>query len=227
MKYFAFCDPSGGAVDSYVLAIARTSMITKKAILVGFWERKAPLNPDITTAEFAAILKDYELTTVTGDRYSAQWVVERFRSHGITYLVSERSKSEIFLEFLALANSGRVKIPHDKRLRAQFASLERKTSRSGADSVDHPASSHDDAANSVAGSLVLAAGALTARAKKFDPPFLLNCDPRVPGAPKRIPESQWPRYGPLTAEDLDPANSTGFGRPRSGGGGPSFGPGRR
>jgi len=220
MKYFAFVDPSGGANDSMVLAIARTSMVTKKGILVGYWEKRAPFNPDSVVTEFSDILRDYGLSTCTGDRYSAQWVVERFASHQIRYLVSERSKSEIFLEFLSLVNSGRVKIPSDKRLRAQFVSLERRTSRSGKDTVDHPASSHDDAANSVAGVLTMAASGLSTR--NTSPTcgvHVINCHPLM-GEPKRIPEKDWPNFGPPTAAQMDPANDAGF-RPSRG---PSFGP---
>jgi hypothetical protein len=223
MKYFGFCDPSGGSSDSMTLAVARTSLLTKRAVLVGYWEKRAPFNPHSVTSEFAGILRDYELATVVGDHYSAEWVISAFRSCGIAYLVSEKTKSEIFLEFLALSNSGRIRIPNDKRLRAQFISLERRTNTSGGkDSVSHPRSSHDDAANCCAGALCMAAGALTARANEFAPPFLLNCDPRVPGAPKPIPRENWPNFGPPTAEQMDPANDAGFRRPR----GPSFGRGR-
>jgi hypothetical protein len=157
MKYFGFCDPSGGSSDSMTLAIARTSIISKKAVLVGAWERRAPFNPDVVTEEFAEILRGYRLSVVTGDRYSAEWVRERFRTHGITYVTSEKTKSDIFLEFLAVVNSDRVRMPNNKRLRAQLVSLERRTSRSGKDTVDHPPGAHDDLANCVAGALVLAA----------------------------------------------------------------------
>jgi hypothetical protein len=158
MRYFAFCDPSGGSNDSMTLAIARSSVISKKAVLVGAWEKKAPFNPDSVVEEFAEILRGYRLTGVTGDRYSAEWVRERFRTRGVTYTPSEKTKSEMFLEFLALVNSDRVKIPSNKRLRAQLVSLERRTSRSGRDSVDHAPGAHDDVANAVAGALVLAVG---------------------------------------------------------------------
>lgn len=166
MTYFAFCDPSGGSNDSMTLGIARTAMLGNKSVLVGCWEKKAPFNPDAVVEEFARTLWEYHLTTVVGDRYSAEWVKERFRAHGVTYVSSERTESQIYLEFLALVNSGRVSIPNNKRLRTQLASLERRTSRSGRDSVDHPSGGHDDLANCVAGALVeAAAGAGT----KYEP----------------------------------------------------------
>ncbi len=46
----------------------------------------------------------------------------------------------------------------DKKLLAQLGNLERRTSRNGRDTVDHPPGGHDDIANSVAGAVVHAAG---------------------------------------------------------------------
>jgi len=157
VKYFAFVDPSGGSSDSMTLAVARRAILGKAAMLSGFWERRPPFSPDVVTEEFAEILKSYKITQVVGDRYGGEWPRERFRAHGISYVPSEKTKSEIFLEFLALVNSRRVKIPNNKRLRTQLVSLERRTSRGGRDSVDHAPRGHDDLANCVAGALVLAA----------------------------------------------------------------------
>jgi hypothetical protein len=39
----------------------------------------------------------------------------------------------------------------DQRLVTQLSSLERRTARSGRDSIDHPPGAHDDVANCVAG----------------------------------------------------------------------------
>jgi hypothetical protein len=41
---------------------------------------------------------------------------------------------------------------------AQFIGLERRTSRSGRDTVDHAPGAHDDIANAAAGAIVAAAG---------------------------------------------------------------------
>jgi hypothetical protein len=156
--YYAFVDPSGGSHDSMTLAVAHRSIL-KDSVLDGFWERRPPFSPDDVVREFAAILEGYRITKATGDRYSAQWVVERFREHGVTYAPSEKTRSELYIELVALVNARRVRIPGHNRLRTQILSLERRASRTGRDVVDHPPglSSHDDVANSVAGALVLAA----------------------------------------------------------------------
>lgn len=163
MKFFAFVDPSGGSADSMTLAVARRAVLGKAAVLSGFWERRPPFSPDAVTEEFAEILKSYQITQVLGDRYGGEWPRERFRVHGISYVPSEKSKSEIFLEFLALVNSRRVRVPNNKRLRTQLVTLERRVSRGGRDSVDHAPGGHDDLANAVAGALVSAARAMAPR----------------------------------------------------------------
>jgi hypothetical protein len=156
MKYFAFVDPSGGSADSMTLAVARRPLLGSAAVLAGHWERRPPFSPDAVVEEFAQILKGYKITQVVGDRYAGEWPRERFRVHGISYVPSERTRSEIYLEFLALVNSKRVRMPNNKRIRQQLVMLERRVSRGGRDSVDHAPGAHDDLANAVAGVLVLA-----------------------------------------------------------------------
>jgi hypothetical protein len=48
-------------------------------------------------------------------------------------------------------NSGRIELLDNQRLISQLAALERRTARSGKDSIDHSIGQHDDVANSIAG----------------------------------------------------------------------------
>jgi hypothetical protein len=66
------------------------------------------------------------------------------------------SKSEQYLNFLPQVNAQTVKLLDRDRTIYQFAALERRTSRSGRDSIDHPKNSHDDCCNAVAGAVYLA-----------------------------------------------------------------------
>lgn len=159
--YVAFVDPSGGSSDSMTLAIAHRNFLGK-AVCDAVFERKAPFNPDAVTEEFSTILKSYGIASVTGDAYGGEWPRQRFHVYGIAYRVSQKTKSQLLLETLALINSGRAKLPAEKKLRAQFLALERHVSRSGKDAVDHPPSGHDDVANSCAGALCLAANGIAA-----------------------------------------------------------------
>lgn len=162
-EYFAFVDVSGGMADSHAMAIAHKD--GDLAILDTARELKG--SPEVVTAEFSEVCKVYGLTTITGDRYGAAWVRERFASHGITYEPTERSKSEIYRELLPALNSERCRLLDLPKLEAQLVALERRTSYgSGRETIDHPkmANAHDDLANACAGALVLASGK-----KRFNP----------------------------------------------------------
>src|SRR5207249_485959 len=63
---------------------------------------------------------------------------------------------------MTLANSQRCELLDHPKLAAQFLGLERRTARGGRDSIDHGPGAHDDLANAVAGSLLLAAAVCTA-----------------------------------------------------------------
>jgi hypothetical protein len=51
---------------------------------------------------------------------------------------------------LALLNSTRIALLDDQRAFNQLVSLERRTARSGRDTIDHPPGQHDDLINSIA-----------------------------------------------------------------------------
>ena len=150
--YRSGCDPSGGARDSFTLAIAHDE--DGVAVLDCVVEVKAPFNPTSATEQMAATLKAYGLRATVGDRYAAEWVVDAFAKCGIKYQHSERDRSAIYLDVLPMFTSGCVRLLDNPRLTTQFASLERKTSSSGKDRVDHGPNGHDDLCNSVALALV-------------------------------------------------------------------------
>ena len=154
-RYYSFCDPSGGANDSFTAAIAHNDNGT--VVLDCLIEIKAPFNPDNATADIAVTLKSYNIHKTTADRYAAQWVVAAFARHGITLAHSERDRSQIYLDVLPLFSSGRVRLIDNQRLVSQFAALERRTFPTGKDRIDHSPGGHDDCANSAAGAMVLCA----------------------------------------------------------------------
>src|ERR1035437_4882057 len=151
-RYVGFCDPSGGSADSMTLAIAHKAGDT--AMLDAVREIRPPFNPESTVAEFCDLLKKYRISTVIGDRYGGEWVASQFRLHGVHYRASERTKSELFLDALPLINSRGAALLDNERVISQLCSLERHTTRSGKDSVDHPPGGHDDLINAAAGALV-------------------------------------------------------------------------
>jgi len=167
VRYYGFVDPSGGSVDSMTLGISHRA--GARVVLDLLREVKPPFSPEAVVRDFAATLKGYGISEVTGDRYGSQWVQERFRSADISYKPSERSRSDIYLELLPLLNSKRIALLDNARLIAQLVGLERHASRSGAETVDHGPGAHDDLCNAGAGALVLA----QSDRSSADPGFLL------------------------------------------------------
>lgn len=149
VRYSAFVDPSGGSADSMTLAIGHWQ--DDVVVIDAVRERRPPFNPEDVVLEFAAILKSYRISTVTGDRYAGEWPRERFREQGIAYELATKPKSDLYREFLPAINSRMVDLPDDARLFAQIVGLERRTARGGKDSIDHAPGAQDDVANAVAG----------------------------------------------------------------------------
>jgi hypothetical protein len=169
MTYYGFVDPSGGSIDSAALGIAHAE--NGRFVLDGAWERRAPHSPASVIEEFSVTLKQYGVRKVVGDRYAGEFPRELFRSWGVSYEPSAKTRSELYVEFLSLLNSGRVELPRHQRLLAQLRGLERRVARGGRESVDHVAGGHDDLANAAAGAICLAA---TAKPKRFFQPFVLD-----------------------------------------------------
>lgn len=161
LSYAAFVDPSGGSSDSMTLGIAHRE--DSRGILDCVRERKAPFSPESVVAEFADTLKAYRINRIVGDRFGGEWCREPFRRHGIDYVLAEKPKSQIYLDVLPLLNSGAVELLDIERLLMQFVGLERRTTRGGRDTVDHPPGGKDDLANAVAGVLDLCAHKREAR----------------------------------------------------------------
>jgi Terminase large subunit, T4likevirus-type, N-terminal len=155
VRYFAFVDPSGGSSDSMTLAIAHRDK-SGKAVLDCVRERRPPFSPDDVVKEFAMTLYSYAIGKVVGDAYGGEWPRERFRKQNIEYELSDKSRSDLYLELLPIINARRVEILDEQRLVSQLTGLERRTSRSGKDTVDHRPGGHDDVANAAAGALVAA-----------------------------------------------------------------------
>jgi hypothetical protein len=154
VTYFGFTDPSGGAQDSFTLAISHAE--EGRGILDLVRECKPPFSPDLVTEEFCGLLRAYGLAVVTGDAYGGDWPRSRFRAHGVEYLVADKPKSDLYRNLLPALNSGNVELLDNQRLANQLCGLQRRTARGGRDSIDHPPGQHDDLINAAAGALDLA-----------------------------------------------------------------------
>jgi hypothetical protein len=179
-RYTAFVDPSGGSSDSFTLAISHRDA-DGRAVLDALRERRPPFAPDAVVEEFAELLKSYSVAKITGDHYAGTWPVASFAKCGIKYEQNAAPKSDIYRDLLPQLNSGKIELLDHPRLIAQLVGLERRTSRAGKDSIDHPPNSHDDLANAVAGALVLATSARRNFARSAR-----ACEPTKRVAPKYV-----------------------------------------
>nr|BAL54541.1 hypothetical conserved protein [uncultured prokaryote] len=161
--YRAFVDPSGGARDSFALAIAHTPRAessrpahARTLVIDAIHEWRAPCSPQRVVSEIAAILAQYRIRKVWGDAYAGEWVAGEFTQHGIRYERCELNRSALYLHLEPLLMTQRIRLPEHERLMSQLMGLERKTGRTGSDSVDHAPGAHDDLANAVAGAAYVA-----------------------------------------------------------------------
>ena len=182
-RYYGFVDPSGGSQDSMTLAIAHVEK--DKIVLDAVRERAPPFSPDQVVAQFCALLKTYRVPVVVGDRYAGLWPREVFAKNGIRYDASAEPKSALYSSLLPMLNSGKVELLDNKRLRSQLVGLERRTSRGGKDSIDHPPRGRDDVVNAVAGALTIAKGKRVPVGVPIGVGY--RPSPWHPGATRRVP----------------------------------------
>ena len=149
--YRAFADPSGGSEDSFTLCIAHYEASDKVVVVDAIRETRPPFSPEQVCANYAELLKTYRVYDVQSDKYAGIWPVEQFAKFGIRCEQAAKPKSDLYQDMLALLNSRRIELLDSARLQSQLTSLERRSARSGRDSIDHAPGGHDDVANSVAG----------------------------------------------------------------------------
>jgi hypothetical protein len=156
IKYVAYCDASSGVADSFALAIAHRGA---PCVLDVVRERKPRFVPAQVIAEFAQLLKLYNVTEIQGDKYAIGFHEAEWRSHGIRFIACERTTSENYLHALPLLLAGRLRLIDNMTLRSQLSALERRVGAGDRETISHPqhASAHDDVATAACGALVAAA----------------------------------------------------------------------
>jgi hypothetical protein len=112
-----------------------------------------PFNPRQTVKKFAALLREYGLSRVTGDAYAGQTFRSDFEDHGITYTVCDVAKSALYDAFEPPLNAGEVELLDIAQLQEQLLTLVWRGAR-----IDHLPGDHDDWANAAAGAVRLVIG---------------------------------------------------------------------
>ena len=153
LYYRGFVDVSAGAVagDAYAIAIGHRA--EGRYVIDCIRGRQGPFDPVELTKEYAALCKQYKVTSVTGDKYALEWVTSAWRTAGIRYIRSELTASELYLEALPLWTRSQVAIPDHPTLVRELRLLERSPARLAREQVSHPRGVHDDFANVACGVL--------------------------------------------------------------------------
>jgi hypothetical protein len=153
VAYQTFVDASAGRHDAFTIAICHRD--GEKIIADLVRGRRPPFDPATVATEYAALAKEYNCHVVTGDNYAPGWVAGAFQAAGCEYRRSPLTRSELYIEGLPLWSRGLVSIPDHQSLIRELRLLERRTARSGKDTIDHGVSGSDDYANSLFGCLFL------------------------------------------------------------------------
>lgn len=151
IRYHAFVDASAGRHDAFCIGIGHVEGDRIVADVVR--GRKPPFDPASVAAEYAALAQQYRIGEVVGDNYAGEWVAQAFRTAGVRYRRCEIAKSGLYLEGLPVFMRGGISIPQEPTLIRELRLLERRTTRSGRDSVDHGQAGSDDFANVLFGAM--------------------------------------------------------------------------
>ena len=173
-RYFGFVDMSGGSADDATLGISHRADDRIVLDLVVNQGPKPPFNPRRAVEKFAAILKEYSVTRVVGDRYAGETFRQDFSDNEIAYEVSALTKSQLYESVEPKLNAGEVELLDAPMLQEQFLGLVWRGPK-----IDHLPNEHDDIANAAAGAIHLAGAKRTANwgSDVFFGPSLVSANP--------------------------------------------------
>jgi hypothetical protein len=160
VNYTGAVDAAGGrGADAFTVAIAHREL-DETVVLDLVQEWKPPFSASEAISAIASILREYNVTDVSGDAFGFDLAREAFaRNGGIRYHKSERNRSAVYSDLLPLLTSGKVRLLDHKRLFDELGSLERRTSPEGRDKIV-PGPYHDDLATSASLALTTAVTSL-------------------------------------------------------------------
>ena len=159
INYHCRFDAAGGTVgnDSFAGLICHRSRDNDRDLVIcdTLFEVRPPFDPLDIIARFAGILKQWDITQVTGDGWSFNFVASAFAKFGIAYNLSKLSASELYIAALPSFTSKSVVLLDQPRAIDQLVNLRRKIGSAGAETVTHMRGQHDDLANVIAGGIYL------------------------------------------------------------------------
>jgi hypothetical protein len=160
VKYFAHLDAALGGSrgnDSFTTSVGHAVREGDRIITVidDLRELLPPFDPHEAVKAICTHLRFWRCTEVMGDQYGRPFI-SQFGQHGIRYVETPISTSEVYLHALASWNAHNVAFPifEDIGDRAidQLIGLRRKVGAQGRETVDHiGANTHDDLAVVICG----------------------------------------------------------------------------
>jgi Phage Terminase len=166
VAYLGFTDAASGASDrgdAYAIGIGHRENGNLIVDLVRGVTGK--YDPYATTRGYAELLRQYGIRSISGDNYGARWVAQYWRECGLAFELSPWTRSEIYLEVMALFARRVVRLPDHARMLRELRLLERTTGNAGKDTVNHGRGGHDDFCNVACGVLRLLAARQAAEAE--------------------------------------------------------------
>jgi hypothetical protein len=154
VRYRAFADMSGGRHDAATFAVGHLD--DDGAAVVDVLRRvEPPFSPADAVDEFVSVAHDYAVHKVVGDQYGAALNADLWTERGVRYEPCRFNRSALYLSLVGPVNQRRIRLPRSAVLMRELRELMRRKTRAGRESVDHPMSGSDDAANAVAGVVFL------------------------------------------------------------------------
>ena len=106
--------------------------------------RQGPFDPVELTKEYAALCRQYRVTSVTGDKYALEWVTSAWRNAGITYARSELTASRALPRGPAALHARPRRAARSSRAAAGAAAIGALAGAVAARAGTHPRGCHDD-----------------------------------------------------------------------------------
>jgi hypothetical protein len=163
IRYRIYSDMATGAGrDSATMAVAHTVRDGDHDLTIfdELLEQRPPFDPLAVVRRMCEIAKFWGCTEISGDQYGRPFV-SLFAKHGVNYVVSPLSTSEVYLHSRLSWTAGNVVLPlfetTTERAIEQFLTLRRKVAPGGRETVEHIGSKHvhDDLAVAISGAIYL------------------------------------------------------------------------
>jgi hypothetical protein len=154
LDYQCFVDAaSGSGSDYFAAAIGHRARDADRDVVVldCLFAERPPFDPLAVVAALCGHLQRWRIRQVSGDSYAGNFVPAAFAKHGITYMPSKLSASELYVASLPAFTSGTVALLDNPNLIDQLVNLRRRIGQAGREQVQHMRGQHDDLANAVCG----------------------------------------------------------------------------